>query len=154
VGEESEAGVILRRLLQERVELMRELRTCQSAERNTRAELERYQREEEVLYQDKISYRAAEPELVSVPLARAARNWLRERTHLLEDLRKRCEQLERLLRDQSNQLERLQYRVEGNLRGEEIVKEREHENRVERDRFEEDQEEQSIRDRVAGRTRP
>ena len=124
----SDAQVVLQRLALTRAELVRELQASRHAQERTCAELHRTRTEEDAIRRQA---------------------WLRDRARRLEQLRIRRHKLEKLQQAQLARLEHIQCRIEANLRGEETLEKRERADRVEREHFEEDQDEQSIRDRLA-----
>ena len=146
----SDAQVVLQRLALTRAELVRELQASRHAQERTCAELHRTRTEEDAIRrQATMSYQDAPEDTIGVHLARASRAWLRDRARRLEQLRIRRHKLEKLQQAQLARLEHIQCRIEANLRGEETLEKRERADRVEREHFEEDQDEQSIRDRLA-----
>ena len=146
----SDAQVVLKRLALTRAELVRELQASRDAQERTCAELTRTRIEEDAIRQATMSNQGAPDDTIGVHLARASRAWLRDRARRLEQLGIRRHKLEQLQRGQLARLEHIQCRVEANLRGEETLEKRERADRIEREHFEEDQDEQSIRDRLAG----
>lgn len=151
---EREQVVLLRRLAIARSALMREIQASQCAAQKTRTELETSRSQiEELRHQTTVTSNAGRGATLSAHLARATRSWLRARARRLEELCSDRSRLERMLADQLADLEGLKTSLEANLRGTRRLEAEQRALKLERRHFEEDQEEQSIRDRFGTRDR-